>query len=243
MLEKLNEAMRILRLIEIDAGLLSDVEDWRVKFRDTYGDTERLRSEDREEFAVDSDTLFKALMGVLKERYAHPKEVYDRLAEIDFIRDAIAQIQTAQHEFVSTSPAERQIKDKLINAIGACNEHDEILLTGYFDNALLDRLRTALRRGAQVRLIVPPYHTRETDNITATQRLKAENGMVKQHGQVHARIAVFKTDAALVSSANPKTDGLDQNYEAGIWTTNRTIIENCRTFFEILWREGLDWNM
>jgi hypothetical protein len=54
---------------------------------------------------------------------------------------------------------------------------------------------------------------------------------------------VFGNSAALVSSDDPKTDGLDQNYEAGIWTTNRTLGQQCRNFFNALWNESVEWNM
>jgi len=123
------------------------------------------------------------------------------------------------------------------------SQTDEILLTGYFDNALVDKLIGALRRGVQVRLIVPPYRQNQTDNIDATRRVKRANGQVKQHNTNHARLMVFGNKATLVSSADPKTDGLDQNYEAGIWTTNRTLVQNCRDFFDILWAESTEWNM
>ena len=93
------------------------------------------------------------------------------------------------------------------------------------------------------RLLVPLYREREIDNITATHRVKREGGSVKQHNTNHARIMVFGNNAALISSADPKTDGLDQNYEAGIWTTNRTLIQRCKDFFEVLWNESADWEM
>jgi phosphatidylserine/phosphatidylglycerophosphate/cardiolipin synthase-like enzyme len=179
----------------------------------------------------------------MKERFAHPKELYERLPKIDHIHDAITQLQTAEHEFVCTSPDTRGIKEKVTGAIDAAVESDEILLTGYFDNALVDKLTRALHRGVQIRLIVPPYHVKERDNISATKRVKASNGQVRHHESNHARLMIFGTKSALVSSADPKTDGLDQNYEAGIWTTNRTLVQSSRDFFDMIWRESTEWNM
>jgi hypothetical protein len=53
----------------------------------------------------------------------------------------------------------------------------------------------------------------------------------------------FGTKSALVSSADPKTDGLDIHFEAGIWTNNRSLVQNCRDFFDVIWAESTEWNM
>ena len=66
---------------------------------------------------------------------------------------------------------------------------------------------------------------------------------VKQHDSSHARIMTFGTKSALVSSADPKTDGLDLHFEAWIWTSNRSLVQNCKDFFEVIWEESVDWNM
>ena len=227
----------------VSGNLLAEAQRWANYFRDNYGGNENLRQADSDRFVVDCGNWTKSLMDIMKERFAHPKELYDRLPKIDYILDSIKQIQTAEHQFVCTTPNSRIIKDKVSAAIDATNQGDIILLTGYFDNALVDKLSRALRRGVQVRLIVPTYHANEHDNINATRRIKTANGQVKQHDSNHARLMVFGTREAMVSSADPKTDGLDQNYEAGIWTTNRTLIQDCKVFFEEIWNEATDWNM
>ncbi len=227
----------------ISGNLLAEAQRWANYFRDNYAGNESLRQADSDRFVADCSNWTKSLMDIMKERFAHPKELYDRLPKIDFILDSIKQIQTVEHQFVCTTPNSRIIKEKASAAIDATNQGDVILLTGYFDNALVDKLSRALRRGVQVRLIVPTYHANEHDNINATRRVRTANGQVKQHDSNHARLMVFGVREAMVSSADPKTDGLDQNYEAGIWTTNRTIIQNCKDFFEEIWNEALDWNM
>lgn len=241
--EILGEMIAAFRRIEISGNLLTEAESWSNYFRDNYGAQERIRQEDKDKFVASCENWIRTLSDVLKERFAHPKEMYDRLPKIDLICDAITQIQTAEHQFVCTSPDTRQIKEKVTEAIDASTDQDEILLTGYFDNALVDKLIRALRRGVQVRLIVPLYRANERDNINATSRVKRENGLVRQHETNHARLMVFGNSAALVSSADPKTDGLDQNYEAGIWTTNRTLVQQCKNFFNVLWNESVEWNM
>jgi len=241
--EILGEMIAAFRRIEISGNLLAEAETWSNCFRDTYGAQERIRHEDKDKFVASCENWIKTLSDVLKERFAHPKELYDRLTKIDIISDAVTQIQTTEHEFVCTSPDLRQIKEKVTGAIDASTVPDELMLTGYFDNALVDKLIRALRRGVQVRLIVPIYKPQERDNINATRRIKRENGSVRQHDTNHARLMVFGNKVALVSSADPKTDGLDQNYEAGIWTTNRTLIQRCKDFFDYLWNESVEWNM
>jgi phosphatidylserine/phosphatidylglycerophosphate/cardiolipin synthase-like enzyme len=227
---------------QISGNLLTEAQKWATNFRDNYAENERLRQADLS-FVTDCQNWIKTLMDMMKERYAQPKELYDRLPKIDIIHDAIIQIQTAESQFVCTSPNTRTIKDKASEAIDNSVQGDEILMTGYFDNALVDRLIRALHRGVQVRLIVPRYRDNERDNIAATRRLRVANGQVKQHDSSHARIMTFGTKSALVSSADPKTDGLDLHFEAGIWTSNRSLVQNCKDFFEVIWEESVDWNM
>jgi hypothetical protein len=227
---------------QISGNLLTAAQRWATHFRDNYAEDERLRDADSA-FVNDCQNWVKTSMDLMRERYSQPRELLDRLPKIDLIHDAIIQIQTAQSEFVCTSPDTRSIKDKTCEAIDNCVQGDEILLTGYFDNALVDRIIRALRRGVQIRLIVPRYRDNERDNITATRRLRTANGQVKQHDSNHARIMAFGTKSALVSSADPKTDGLDINFEAGIWTNNRSLVQNCRDFFDVIWAESTDWNM
>jgi phosphatidylserine/phosphatidylglycerophosphate/cardiolipin synthase-like enzyme len=227
----------------ISGNLLTEAQHWATYFRDSYGENETLREADGARFEASCENWIRNLSDLMKERFAHPKELYERLPKIDHIHDAIIQIQTAEHEFVCTSPDNRGIKDKVTEAIDNAVQTDEISLTGYFDNALVDKLTRALRRGVEVRLIVPHYHANERDNISATRRVKAANGHVRQHESNHARLMIFGTKSALVSSADPKTDGLDQNYEAGIWTTNRTLVQSAKDFFDVIWRESLEWNM
>ncbi|MDI6847599.1 MAG: phospholipase D family protein [Candidatus Bathyarchaeia archaeon] len=241
--EILGETIATFRRVGISGNLLTEIETWSNHFRDNYGERERIRQEDKDRFVANCQNWIKTLLDLFKERFAHPKELYDRLPKIDLICDAITQIQTAEHQFVCTSPDTRQIKEKVTEAIDASTDQDEILLTGYFDNALVDKLIRALRRGVQVRLIVPLYRPNERDNINATRRVKKENGLVRQHETNHARLMVFGNSATLVSSADPKTDGLDQNYEAGIWTTNRTLVQQCKNFFDVLWNKSAEWNM
>jgi phosphatidylserine/phosphatidylglycerophosphate/cardiolipin synthase-like enzyme len=241
--EILGETIATLRRVEISGNLLAEVETWANYFRENYGEQERIRHEDKDKFVVSCKNWIRTLLDIFKERFTHPRELYERLPKIDLICDAIVQIQTAEHQFVCTSPDARRIKEKVTEAIDASTDQDEILLTGYFDNALVDKLIRALRRGVQVRLIVPLYRPNEHDNISATRRVKRENGLVRQHETNHARLMIFGNKAALVSSADPKTDGLDQNYEAGIWTTNRTLVQQCKNFFNTLWNESMEWNM
>lgn len=239
----LGEMIATFRRIDISGNLLTEAENWAHYFRDNYAEHEHIREEDEEKFVVTCERWIKTLSDLMKERFTHPKEIYDRLPKIDLIYDAITHIQTTEHQFVCTSPDRREIKEKVTQTIDDSTDQDEIQITGYFDNALVDKLIRALRRGVQVRLIVPLYHSRERDNINATRRVKREGGSVRQHDTNHARLMIFGNKVALVSSADPKTDGLDQNFEAGIWTTNRTLIQQCKDFFEVLWDESTEWDM
>lgn len=241
--EILGEVIATLRRIGISGNLLSQIEEWSNRFRDTYAENEAIRQEDKERFITGCQGWIQGLQDLMKERFAHPKEIYDILPKIDEMHEAIERFQTTEHQFVCTAPDAKQIKEKVTDAIDRSIENDDMLLTGYFDNALVDKLINALRKGVQVRLIVPIYKPNERDNISATRRVKRAGAQVKQHDTNHARLMIIGTKNALISSADPKTDGLDQNYEAGIWTNNRTLIQNCRDFFDVLWAESVDWDM
>jgi phosphatidylserine/phosphatidylglycerophosphate/cardiolipin synthase-like enzyme len=242
-LEILGEMIDTFVRNDISGNVLTEAQHWANYFRDNYTENETLREADKARYVAVCENWIKTLSDIMKERYAHPKELYERLPKIDHMHDAITQIQTVEHQFVCTSPDRREIKEKVTQAIDAATEPYEILITGYFDNALVDKLIRALRRGVQVRLVVPHYHPNEHDNISATRRVKTSNGQVRQHESNHARLMVFGTKGVLVSSADPKTDGLDQNYEAGIWTTNRTLVQNSIDFFEVIWHESVEWNL
>jgi phosphatidylserine/phosphatidylglycerophosphate/cardiolipin synthase-like enzyme len=240
--EVLGELIATFIRNHISGNLLTEAQKWATNFRDNYAENERLRETDAS-FVMDCQNWIRTLMDLMKERYAQPKELLDRLPKIDVIHDAIIQLQTAESQFVCTSPDTRSIRDKVQTAIDESVQGDEILLTGYFDNALVDRIVRASRRGVQVRLIVPRYRDNERDNIVATRRLRTANGQIRQHDSNHARIMVFGNKSTLVSSADPKTDGLDLHFEAGIWTNNRSLVQNCIDFFETIWAESVDWTL
>lgn len=239
----LGETIATMRRIDVSGILLTEVESWSNYFRDNYAENEHIRDADKDKFLSSCNKWIQSLSDVMKERFAHPKEIYDRLAKIDHINLAITQLQTAEHQFVCTSPDKRQIKENVTKAIDKATSEDSILLTGYLDNALVDKLIEALKRGVQIRLIVPLYKVNERDNIRATKKIKTNNGQVKQNDACHARIMIFGDKNALISSADPKTDGLDLHFEAGVWTTNATLIQSCHAFFDMVWEDSTDWNM
>jgi phosphatidylserine/phosphatidylglycerophosphate/cardiolipin synthase-like enzyme len=238
----LGQIIATYRRLGISGNLLTDAEAWAGKLG-TYQEGILVSEEDSTSLVTEITNWVKSLSDLFKSQLAFPGGVSDRLTKIDQIYSAVTQFQTTEHQFTYTSPDNRGIKDIVSSAIDNATNQDEILLTGYFDNALVDRILRALRRGVQMRIIVPTYRSNEQDNIDATRRIKRSNATVRQHHAIHARIAIFGDHSILVSSADPKTDGLDQNFEAGIWTTNSTLIQQGRLFFENVWNESADWNM
>ena len=76
----------------------------------------------------------------------------------------------------------------------------------------------------------------------ATSRLVTSGGAVKVHKMLHARIFMIGKKVAIISSADLKSDSLDINYEAGIWTNNSTVIDDAFDFFEKVWEEANPWS-
>jgi phosphatidylserine/phosphatidylglycerophosphate/cardiolipin synthase-like enzyme len=238
----LGQIIATYRRIGISGNLLSDAERWATTLS-AYQDGVQLSVVDSASLTTEIVNWIKSLSDLFKAELAFPGGVSDRLSKIDLIYDAVSQFQTTEHQFTYTSPDARGIKDKVTTAIDAATNQDEILLTGYFDNALVDKILRGLRKGVQMRIIVPTYRQNERDNIDATRRIKRANAAVREHHAIHARIAIFGIKSMLVSSADPKTDGLDQNFEAGIWTTNATLVQEGKHFFESIWNESTEWNM
>lgn len=240
MLEIVGEIIATYTRLSITGSLLTDAQSWATRFRDTYSQGESIREDEKGQFIRICESWRSELLDIMKERYSQPREIYDMIPKIDVIYDAITQLQTTENQFLGTSPSAREIKEKASQVIDSTSNQD-ILLTGYFDSALLDKLLSALRRGVAVKLVVPPYSGRDRDNASATRRLKNAGAEVKEHPSNHSRLLIIGDRSAMVSSADPKTDSLDQNYEAGIWTTNRTLVQRGRNFFEAIWTEAADW--
>jgi hypothetical protein len=139
-------------------------------------------------------------------------------------------------ELLFTDPMIKTIKSKLssLTESGLWNEIDVISL--YIDHNGAEYLLKLKKRGARIRLI-----TRKSDKKAhedALKSLRENNIEIKYNNMAHARLIIFDEDAVIITSADLDVEGLDNQRQIGIYTTDKNIIRTCKTFFNKLWEEA-----
>ena len=78
-------------------------------------------------------------------------------------------------------------------------------------------------------------------DIAALRKLLTLGGSVRGVRNLHAKMYLFGSTRAIVTSANLTGAALDRNHEFGLVSEDSDIIEACRRYFESLWdRSGAD---
>ena len=73
-------------------------------------------------------------------------------------------------------------------------------------------------------------------DIDALELLLDAGGAVRGIQGLHAKLYVFGTSRAIITSANLTNAGLSANHEFGVVTEDSAAIERCHDYFEKLWR-------
>jgi HKD family nuclease len=78
-------------------------------------------------------------------------------------------------------------------------------------------------------------------DIAALRRLLASGGSVRGVMNLHAKMYLFGSKRAIVTSANLTEAALTRNHEFGLVSEDKEIVAACRRYFEDLWkRSGAD---
>jgi HKD family nuclease len=78
-------------------------------------------------------------------------------------------------------------------------------------------------------------------DIAALRRLLASGGSMRGVRNLHAKMYLFGSKRAIVTSANLTEAALNRNHEFGLVSKDREIIAACRRYFDDLWkRSGAD---
>ncbi|WP_164779932.1 phospholipase D family protein [Mesorhizobium sp. M7A.F.Ca.US.011.01.1.1] len=75
-------------------------------------------------------------------------------------------------------------------------------------------------------------------DIAALRGLLASGGAVRGVRNLHAKMYLFGSKRAIVTSANLTEAALNRNHEFGLVSDDKEIIAACRRYFDDLWRRG-----
>ena len=75
-------------------------------------------------------------------------------------------------------------------------------------------------------------------DINALRRLLDASGEVRGVRNLHAKLYLFGSSRAIITSANLTTSGLEKNHELGIVTDSSCDIKTCQDYFDKLWESG-----
>ena len=138
--------------------------------------------------------------------------------------------------FLCTTPSEKQIRMKIDDILKGAINAQEVLISGWIDGAFVDLLKKLLDNGVKVRIIA--RSSTQKGDKDAIKELKLSGAEIKTNNMVHARLLIVKDKETIISSADLKTDSMDNNREAGIYCTIPTIVRGATKFFEKVWDEN-----
>lgn len=180
-------------------------------------------------------------------------KVEERLKKLDNnIRNLISTIEDETYrcpKFLESSPAERtfgkKVKGILDNILQSGGAHKtEILITGYFDHAIVDRLKEILAQKGKLKLISPTGKQKGggQHNLDALYRIEEKGGDVRVHPMLHARIFYLIRDnqpwGVIIGSGDLKSDCLGgRRFDASIYSNHPEIIKSTIDFFNRVWKD------
>jgi len=138
-------------------------------------------------------------------------------------------------EFLSTTPEKKSFKAKVAEMLKKAELKDELRVSGYLGTTFQEKFFELVNKGCLVRLVTRKELDKESD--TATKELsKRRPDSVRRLNTVHARLFILGDKEAVISSADLKSDSLDTNFEAGIWTNDPQIVNHAVSLFEKMWQ-------
>ena len=75
-------------------------------------------------------------------------------------------------------------------------------------------------------------------DVAALRKLLDVDASVRGVRNLHAKLYLFGSSRAIITSANLTEAALNRNHEFGLVTDDAEIIETCRAYFEDLWQRG-----
>ncbi len=143
-------------------------------------------------------------------------------------------------EFICTLPDKRTIETKIRDVLARALDVDEVLITGWTDQTLEPELKTLRDHGVKIRLVLGSGETKQPARSVqdAASRLTHYGIEIRNNDWAHARLIIGGNREVIISSADLKADSLSRNREAGVYSTNPTVVRQAIDFFERIWQEG-----
>ena len=136
-------------------------------------------------------------------------------------------------------PQDKSLHDQVIKIIEESKTNLQII-SPYIDMSLINELLTIKNKGITIQLI-----TRTKNSFDGKAKKDAFNylrsslkGDHKTNDVIHSRIIISDHLKILVSSADLTHDSLRAQFNAGIMTTNNTIVKKLLEYFNIVWRKS-----
>lgn len=157
--------------------------------------------------------------------------------------------QTSLPVFLHTSPLfekaihVKQIHDKILEMLGGATQ--TIRISSLYVDMLYENIIDVIQENdVEVRMIVRPRKDiqgiREKIAKSVLDILSiSTRGKVRTNPVIHARMLIIDDKEVLISTSDLTRDQLFDEYNAGIWTRNPTIVESAIKFFDNVW-EGSD---
>jgi hypothetical protein len=144
-------------------------------------------------------------------------------------------------EFVCTLPDKRTIEDRFRDILARASDVDEVLVAGWTDQTLEREIKKLSENGVGIRVILGAGDTKQASRPVqdAVSRLRRQGIQIKSNDWMHARLLISGDREAVISSADLKADSLVRNREAGIYSTNPTVVREASDFFERIWEEAV----
>jgi len=137
-------------------------------------------------------------------------------------------------QFLVTFYETKSIRDKLAEfADKSANLREVRVSSPYLDNTGAEYLVKMLKNGVKIKLI-----TRKTDKKAqedALSMLSQLGAEIRYDKMLHARMIIFDDMAAIISSADLDSEGLNNQKQAGVLTFDKIVVRDAITFFDKTW--------
>ena len=177
-----------------------------------------------------------------------PNELLDELEDlrrkwgfwkIDEVITKFLDIYKGEHvgisqQFLVTFYETKSIRDKLAEfADKSANLREVRISSPYLDNTGIEYLVKMLKNRVKIKLITRKADKKaQEDALSMLSQLGAE---IRYDKMLHARIIIFDDVAAIISSADLDSEGLNNQKQAGILTLDKIVVRDAITFFDKAW--------
>jgi hypothetical protein len=160
--------------------------------------------------------------------------------EWEVISELVKSYRGARAEAILVTSGD-EIQAKMAEVIAGAKK-ELLIMCRAFDKMLFPPLTEAQNRGVAVKIVAVPIQrvkgekSRERRLEEAWKEASVKFQLKKNENQ-HARLIISEC-AALVGSADPDYYGLKDHKNACVYTTNPTVINAAKLFFESVWQES-----